>query len=61
MIRWRSDAKGWTQVCFDGVDYPRLLPEEEAVPGAESLKAKLKELRRSRDMLLCLALEGIEK
>jgi hypothetical protein len=61
IIRWLSDADGYEKACFDGVTYPRLLPEEEAVPGAERLKTRMVELRRQKDLLLCLALEGIEK
>ena len=35
VIRWRSGASGYELACFDGVAYSRLLPDEEAVPGAE--------------------------
>lgn len=61
VIRWRSDVSGYELACFDGVEHSRLLPEEEALPGAELLKGKIAELRRQKDWLLCSAVAGVTR
>ena len=59
IIRWLSDADGHACVCWDGVEFARLLPDEEAVEGADLLKRKLVDLRKQRDRYVCLALAGL--
>lgn len=61
VIRWLSDTGRHGQVCWDGVDYPRITPEEEAVPDAVPLKKSLVEVRKQRDWLACLAVAGVTK
>lgn len=59
VIRWLTNTGHHAQVCWDGVDYRRLTPEEEAVPDATFLKERLIELRRQRDRLACHAVAAV--
>lgn len=58
VIRWLSATGHHAGICWDGVDYPRLMPDEEAVEGAALLKERLVGLRKQRDRIACLSLEA---
>ncbi len=61
VIRWLSRAIHYEKVCFDEVDYSRLLPDEEAEPGADLLKKRLAKARKQRDMFVCEAIAAVTK
>lgn len=56
VIRWLSRAGGCEFACFDGVDYARLLPDEEAAPGGDLLRKRLVGARENKDKLTCMLL-----
>ncbi len=57
VIRWLSGADGYAFACFNGAEYSRLLPDEEAVPGADLLKERLVDTRALKDQFACSMLE----
>lgn len=60
-VRWLTNTGHHAEVCWDGVDYLRITPDEEAVPGAAYLKERLIELRKQRDRLACAAIAGVKR
>ncbi len=61
VIRWLNAMGRHGEVCLDGVDYSRIMPDEEVIPDAGLLKERLIEVRKQRDWLACLAIAGMTK